>query len=347
MHEIPRGLRIAFDDVSFRYSETSAWVLHHINFVAEPGQTTAIIGSTGSGKTTVLKLIERFFDATEGSVTIDGIDVRDMPQHELRAMLGYVPQQAFLFSGTIESNIAYVNPSMPPERVERAAAIAQAADFIASKDDGFASDIAQGGTNVSGGQRQRLAIARALASNARAFLFDDSFSALDYKTDAALRAALHDELAYATVVIVAQRIASVLNADQIIVLDEGRVVGKGTHAQLLASCDAYREIAASQLSAAELAASEQVVGAMSDDASASTLSAPQATIPEASPASVSSISELASTPSALEFAATSTSSAPKATTSEAPSVSVSSIPEAPSASIFSAPETSFEKGGDA
>ena len=246
------GARIAFNDVCFKYEDSSECVLEHVDFTAESGKTTAIIGSTGSGKSTVIKLIERFYDVTSGSVTIDGVDVRDLSQGKLRSMLGYVPQKAFLFSGTIASNIAYSDEGMSEDSIERAASIAQATEFIDSKEEGFQSDISQGGTNVSGGQRQRLAIARALATGARAFLFDDSFSALDYKTDAALRQALHTQLGEATVVIVAQRISTVLNADQIVVLDEGRVVGKGTHEELMVDCEPYREIALSQLSAAEL-----------------------------------------------------------------------------------------------
>lgn len=246
------GATIAFNDVCFKYADSNECVLEHIDFTAKPGTTTAIIGSTGSGKSTVIKLIERFYDVSSGSVTIDGIDVRDLSQEKLRDVLGYVPQKAFLFSGTIASNIAYSDEDMPLERIERAADIAQAADFVESKEGGYESEVSQGGTNVSGGQRQRLAIARALATNARAFLFDDSFSALDYKTDAALRQALRNQLGETTVVIVAQRISTVLNADQIVVLDEGRVVGKGTHAELMAGCEPYREIALSQLSEAEL-----------------------------------------------------------------------------------------------
>lgn len=246
------GATIAFNDVCFRYADSKECVLEHVDFTAKPGKTTAIIGSTGSGKSTVIKLIERFYDVTSGSVTIDGIDVRELSQDKLRSMLGYVPQKAFLFSGTIASNIAYSDEGMPEQRIARAASIAQAADFIEAKEDRYDSEVSQGGTNVSGGQRQRLAIARALATDARAFLFDDSFSALDYKTDAALRQALRTELGEATVIIVAQRISTVLSADQIIVLDEGRVAGKGTHAELMESCEPYREIALSQLSAAEL-----------------------------------------------------------------------------------------------
>ena len=246
------GARIAFNDVSFKYGDSAECVLEHLDFTAEPGKTTAIIGSTGSGKSTVIKLIERFYDATEGSVTVDGVDVRDVSQQALRAQLGYVPQKAFLFSGTIQSNVAYVDEDMPKERVEEAIDIAQASELVASKEEGLASAVSQGGTNVSGGQRQRLAIARALATDARAYLFDDSFSALDYKTDAALRQELHTRLGGKTVVIVAQRISTVLHADKIIVLDDGRIVGQGTHGQLMETCEEYREIAMSQLSEAEL-----------------------------------------------------------------------------------------------
>ena len=246
------GATIAFNDVSFRYGDSKECVLEHINFTAEPGKTTALIGSTGSGKSTVVKLIERFYDVTEGSVTIDGVDVRDVTQQALRAQLGYVPQKAFLFSGTVESNVAYANEGMPAARVEEAIDIAQAADFVATAEEGLATRVSQGGTNVSGGQRQRLAIARALATEARAYLFDDSFSALDYKTDAALRQELHARLGGKTVVIVAQRISTVLHADHIVVLDEGRIVGQGTHEELMRTCEEYREIAMSQLSEAEL-----------------------------------------------------------------------------------------------
>ena len=238
------GATIAFNDVSFRYGDSKECVLEHIDFTAEPGKTTALIGSTGSGKSTVIKLIERFYDVTEGSVTIDGVDVRDVTQQALREQLGYVPQKAFLFSGTIESNVAYADEGMPVDRIREAVDIAQASEFVASKEEGLGTRVAQGGANVSGGQRQRLAIARALATEARAYLFDDSFSALDYKTDAALRQELHTRLGGKTVVIVAQRISTVLHAD--------RIVGQGTHEELLETCEEYREIAMSQLSEAEL-----------------------------------------------------------------------------------------------
>ena len=247
------GAEVAFHDVCFRYSDSAENVLDHVDFTCKPGKTTAIIGSTGSGKSTIVKLVLRFYDVSQGSVTIDGVDVRDVSQHALRRQLGYVPQKAFLFSGTISSNIAYGAEGADDERIRRAADIAQASEFIGEKPEGFESPIAQGGTNVSGGQRQRLAIARALATDARVFLFDDSFSALDYKTDAALRRELGARLGGKTVIIVAQRISTVLSADQIVVLDEGRVVGKGTHAELMDSCEEYREIAMSQLSEEELA----------------------------------------------------------------------------------------------
>ena len=246
------GARIAFENVSFRYSDGAECVLEDVSFTCEPGKTTAIIGSTGSGKSTVLKLAERFHDVTSGRITVDGIDVRDVSQHALRTQLGYVPQAAFLFSGTIASNVGYGVDDADEDRIGAAADVAQASDFIAERPEGLATPISQGGTNVSGGQRQRLAIARALATDARAYLFDDSFSALDYKTDAALRHELSSRLGGKTVVIVAQRISTVLNADQIVVLDDGRVVGAGTHEQLMESCQEYREIAMSQLSEDEL-----------------------------------------------------------------------------------------------
>lgn len=246
------GARIAFENVSFRYSDGAECVLEDVSFTCEPGKTTAIIGSTGSGKSTVLKLAERFHDVTSGRITVDGVDVRDVSQHALRAQLGYVPQAAFLFSGTVASNVGYGVDDADEDRIRAAADVAQAGEFIAERPEGLTTPISQGGTNVSGGQRQRLAIARALATDARAYLFDDSFSALDYKTDAALRHELSSRLGGKTVVIVAQRISTVLNADQIVVLDDGRVAGAGTHEQLMESCQAYREIAMSQLSEEEL-----------------------------------------------------------------------------------------------
>lgn len=247
-----KGLSVEFDNVTFAYNEGSDPVLKDISFVAEPGKTTAIIGSTGSGKSTIMKLIERFYEVTQGAIRVGGVDVRSMKQHELRRELGYVPQKAFLFSGTIESTIAYANEDMDEDRVRKAADIAQATEFITAKEQGFESEISQGGTNVSGGQRQRLSIARALASDARVLLFDDSFSALDYATDARLRHALATEAAGKTVLVVAQRIATVLNADKILVLEDGELVGSGTHKELLSTCPTYREIAQSQLSEEEL-----------------------------------------------------------------------------------------------
>lgn len=244
--------QIHFDDVTFCYPGADHPALEHINFTAQPGKTTAIIGSTGSGKSTLLNLIPRFFDVTEGQVTLDGVDVRDIQQETLRKQLGYVPQKGVLFSGTIASNVKFADCDISDEQMKLAAEIAQATEFIGSKMDRYNSRIAQGGTNVSGGQKQRLSIARAIAAKPKVFLFDDSFSALDYKTDAALRRALHENIREATVIIVAQRISTILHADQIIVLDEGRMVGIGTHEQLLQHCDTYREIAESQLSESEL-----------------------------------------------------------------------------------------------
>lgn len=244
---------VAFHNVSFQYDNAELPTLQGISFVAKSGQTTALIGSTGSGKSTVLNLLMRFYDVTEGSITIDGVDIRQLSQHQLRDMIGYVPQKGVLFSGTIASNIAYGNASLSQEEMEHAARIAHADTFIADKPNTYESDIAQGGSNVSGGQKQRLSIARALAKKPHIMLFDDSFSALDYKTDASLRQALHDNLAEATVLIVAQRISTIINADQIIVLDEGKIADIGTHSQLMAQSKVYREIAESQLSATELA----------------------------------------------------------------------------------------------
>ena len=247
-----RGV-VRFDHVNFRFPGADADALEDISFTAEPGKTTAIIGRTGCGKSTLLSLIPRFYDVTGGRITLDGVDIRDIPQATLRAQLGYVPQKGVLFSGTIESNLKFGGDAIPDAAMEQAAGIAQAADFIAAKPDGYQSPIAQGGSNVSGGQKQRLSIARAIAKNPKVYLFDDSFSALDYKTDAALRRALKEKTGDATVLIVAQRISTVLHADQILVLDEGRVVGCGRHAELLAACPEYREIAKSQLSERDLA----------------------------------------------------------------------------------------------
>ena len=243
---------VAFHDVSFRYPGSDEDALEHISFTARPGETTAIIGSTGCGKSTLLNLIPRFYDVTEGSVTIDGVDVRDMTQAQLHDELGYVPQKGVLFSGTITSNLKFGGDHITDADAEQAAEIAQATEFISAKPEGFDSPIAQGGSNVSGGQKQRLSIARAIAKHPQIYLFDDSFSALDYKTDVALRRALKAKTDNATVIIVAQRISTVLHANQILVLDEGRLVGKGTHAQLMESCPAYQEIARSQLSQKEL-----------------------------------------------------------------------------------------------
>ena len=243
---------VEFHDVSFRFPGADSDALEHISFTAKPGETTAIIGSTGCGKSTLLNLIPRFYDATGGSVTVDGIDVRNMPQAQLHDLLGYVPQKGVLFSGTIDSNLKFGGDHITDADVKKAASIAQATEFIDAKPEGYQSPIAQGGSNVSGGQKQRLSIARAIAKKPKIYLFDDSFSALDYKTDVALRRALKAQTDNATVIIVAQRISTVLHANQILVLDEGRLVGKGTHAQLMTSCPEYQEIARSQLSQKEL-----------------------------------------------------------------------------------------------
>ena len=243
---------VEFKDVSFRYPGADSDALEHITFTARPGETTAIIGSTGCGKSTLLNLIPRFYDATGGAVCIDGVNVRDMPQATLHDLMGYVPQKGVLFSGTIDSNLKFGGDHITDAAVKKAAAIAQATEFIDAKPEGYQSPIAQGGSNVSGGQKQRLSIARAIAKDPKIYLFDDSFSALDYKTDVALRRALKAQTDNATVLIVAQRISTVLHANQILVLDEGRLVGKGTHAQLMASCPEYQEIARSQLSQKEL-----------------------------------------------------------------------------------------------
>ena len=241
-----RGI-VEFKNVSFRYADAEDAVLSDISFTAKPGETTAFIGSTGSGKTTLVNLIPRFFDVTEGSITIDGVDIRDMKQHDLREMIGYVPQKGMLFSGDIQSNIAYGAEDKSLENIKRAAEIAQAEDFIMEKEEGFDAPVAQGGTNVSGGQKQRLSIARALAKKAPIYIFDDSFSALDFKTDAALRKELKKSAGESTLLIVAQRISTIADADQIIVLNEGRIAGKGTHKELMQTCGVYREIASSQL----------------------------------------------------------------------------------------------------
>ena len=244
--------KVVFDHVCFRYPGAEEDVLHDISFTAEPGKTTAFIGSTGCGKSTLVNLIPRFYDVTGGKITLDGEDIKDITQHELREKLGYVPQKAVLFSGDIASNIMYGNPDGSHEEMVEAASIAQATEFIEQKKKKYESPISQGGANVSGGQKQRLSIARAIAKHPDVYIFDDSFSALDYKTDATLRAQLKDKTADSTVMIVAQRISTILYADQIIVLEDGQIVGKGTHKELLKNCDAYYQIASSQLSEKEL-----------------------------------------------------------------------------------------------
>lgn len=244
--------KIVFDHVSFRYPGAEEEVLYDISFTAEPGKTTAFIGSTGCGKSTLVNLIPRFYDVTDGKITIDGKDIRNVSQHELREKLGYVPQKAVLFSGDIASNILYGNPDGSEAEMTEAATIAQATEFIGQKKKKYKSTISQGGSNVSGGQKQRLSIARAIAKHPDVYIFDDSFSALDYKTDATLRAKLKEKTSESTVMIVAQRISTILHADQIIVLDDGQIVGKGTHKELLKNCEAYYQIASSQLSENEL-----------------------------------------------------------------------------------------------
>ena len=243
---------VDFSDVSFCYDGASEPAIEHISFTAEPGKTTAIIGSTGCGKTTLINLIPRFYDVTSGQITIDGVDIRKLTCKKLRSLIGLVPQKGVLFSGDIESNLKFAGEFITDEQMKEAAEIAQAAEFIEQKEKQYHSEIAQGGTNVSGGQKQRLSIARAIAKQPKVLIFDDSFSALDYKTDATLRKELARKTGDATVIIVAQRINTILHADQILVLEDGRIVGKGTHEQLLASCEAYQEIAGSQLSENEL-----------------------------------------------------------------------------------------------
>ncbi|MFV9675506.1 MAG: ABC transporter ATP-binding protein, partial [Anaerolineales bacterium] len=249
----PLESQLEFRNVSFRYPGALDDVLRDISFTVKPGETTAFIGSTGCGKSTVVNLIPRFYDVTGGAVYLDGIDIREVRQSDLRDQIGYVPQQGMLFSGTIESNLLYGDEDASVEKLEEAADIAQASEFIFSNPEGFEAEIAQGGSNVSGGQKQRLSIARALVKNPPIYIFDDSFSALDFKTDSALRKALKEQAGESSVLIVTQRVATVKNADQIIVLDEGRVVGKGKHHQLMETCETYQEIALSQLSEEELA----------------------------------------------------------------------------------------------
>ncbi|WP_368259544.1 ABC transporter ATP-binding protein, partial [Enterococcus sp. 2201sp1_2201st1_C11_2201SCRN_220225] len=245
--------QVRFEGVSFRYPDAEEDVLHHLNFTAKPGQTTALIGSTGSGKSTVVNLIPRLFDVTTGRITIDGVDVREMSLHKLHDLIGFVPQKGVLFSGDIESNIKFGDvEGISDEQMKKAANIAQADEFIDSNEQGYARPISQGGTNVSGGQKQRLSIARALAKDPKILILDDSLSALDNKTDVALRRALAEQVEGITQIIVAQKISTILHADNIIVLNEGRIVAQGTHDELMATSTVYQEIASSQLSNAEL-----------------------------------------------------------------------------------------------
>lgn len=243
---------VSFENVSFRYPGAKEDVLHNITFTAKPGETTAIIGSTGSGKSTLINLIPRLYDVTEGRILVDGADVREVNQKNLRDKVGFVPQKGVLFTGTIDSNIRYGKQEAKEEDIKRAARIAQAEEFIEAKDEKYMESISQGGSNVSGGQKQRLSIARAIAKDPEIYIFDDSFSALDYKTDVALRKTLKQEIAESTIIIVAQRISTIMNAEQILVLDDGKIVGQGTHRELLENCDVYKQIASSQLSEAEL-----------------------------------------------------------------------------------------------
>jgi ATP-binding cassette subfamily B protein len=249
--EFPKGI-VEYRGVSFCYPDADEAVLRDITFTALPGQTTAFIGATGSGKSTLVNLLPRFYDVTEGEVLIDGVDIRKWPLKKLRDIIGFVPQKGILFSGTIESNLKYGDREASKEVVEEAAKTAQAEEFIGSKPEGLLTEIAQGGQNVSGGQKQRLSIARALVKKAPVNVFDDSFSALDFKTDAKLRAALKDKTKDSVTILVAQRISTIMNADQIIVLDQGKIAGRGTHQDLMKTCEIYREIALSQLSEEEL-----------------------------------------------------------------------------------------------
>jgi ATP-binding cassette subfamily B protein len=256
--EVPKQLseslrgNIEFRNVSFRYPGADADVLHNISFTARPGQTTAFIGPTGSGKSTIVNLFPRFYDVSEGMILVDGIDIREITQHDLREQIGYVPQMGVLFSGTIESNLRYADENATQEMLDSALAIAQVSDFVSSKPEGLAAEISQSGMNVSGGQKQRLSIARALVKKPPVYIFDDSFSALDFKTEAALRKQLKEKTGASTVLVVTQRVSTIMNAEQIIVLEEGKIVGKGTHAELMENCDTYKEIALSQLSMEDL-----------------------------------------------------------------------------------------------
>ena len=256
--EEPRALpvpftgKVEFRNVAFRYPNADEDVLHDISFTAQPGQTTAFIGSTGSGKSTIISLLPRFYEVTSGAILIDGVDIRDVTQHTLREKIGYVPQKSALFSGTIESNLLYADENATPEMLQSAIEIAQAKEFVESQSGGMAAEISQGGANVSGGQKQRLSIARAIVKKPPIYILDDSFSALDFKTDAALRRAFKEKAADSTLLIVTQRVSTIKDAEQIIVLDEGRIVGKGTHRELMANCEPYKEIALSQLSKEEL-----------------------------------------------------------------------------------------------
>ena len=250
---VPFRGRVEFRNVSFRYPGADEDVLHEISFIAEPGQTTAFIGSTGSGKSTIISLLPRFYEVSAGSILVDNVDIREVTQHELREKIGYVPQKGVLFSGTIESNLLYADKNATPQMLEDAVVIAQAKEFVASNPEGLAKEISQGGTNVSGGQKQRLSIARAIVKRPPIYILDDSFSALDFKTDAALRRAFKEQAADSTLLIVTQRVSTIMTAEQIIVLDEGRIVGSGTHRELMENCETYREIATSQLTQEELA----------------------------------------------------------------------------------------------
>ncbi len=251
---LPANFRgeVEFRNVSFHYPDADADVLHDVSFIAKPGETTAFIGSTGSGKSTVINLLPRFYDVTEGAILVDGVDIREITQHDLRDKIGYVPQKGVLFSGTIESNLRYADENATEEMLASAINIAQVTEFVSSKEEGIQAEVSQGGTNVSGGQKQRLSIARALVNTPPIYIFDDSFSALDFKTEAALRKELKEKTGDSTVLVVTQRVASVMHAEQIIVLEQGRIVGKGTHEELMKSSETYKEIAVSQLSMEEL-----------------------------------------------------------------------------------------------